>query len=108
MRALSMVNLGGTALRRKSLLALAGASAVLACSAAAANASPMHELTSKTFKQPPTTAQCESSAGIACYSPNQLEQAYNMNPLYKIGLNGRGKTIVLVDSFGSPTITQDL
>ena len=95
-------------MRRKSLLALAGASAVLACSAAAASATPLHELTSKTFTQPPTTAQCETSAGIACYSPNQLEQAYNMNPLYKVGLNGRGKTIVIVDSFGSPTITQDL
>ena len=95
-------------MRRKSLLALAGASAVLACSAAAASATPLHELTSKTFTQPPTTAQCEASAGIACYSPNQLEQAYNMNPLYKVGLNGRGKTIVIVDSFGSPTITQDL
>ena len=31
-----------------------------------------------------------------------------MNPLYKAGLNGRGKTIVLVDSYGSPTITSDL
>ena len=95
-------------MRRKSLLALAGASAVLACSAAAASATPMHELASTTFKQPPTTAQCEASAGIACYSPNQLEQAYNMNPLYRFGLNGHGKTIVIVDSFGSPTITQDL
>ena len=27
-----------------------------------------------------------------------------MNPLYKAGLTGRGKTIVLVDSYGSPTI----
>jgi subtilase family serine protease len=95
-------------LRRKRLLALAGASALLACSGAAASAAPLHELVPSKFTQPPTTAQCEAAIGIACYSPNQLEQAYNMNPLYKLGLNGRGKTIVIVDSFGSPTITQDL
>ncbi len=64
------------------------------------------------FAQPPTTAQCEqpppAGAGIACYGPTQYEQAYDMNPLYHAGLTGAGKTIVLVDSFGSPTIQSDL
>jgi subtilase family serine protease len=95
-------------LRSTRLLALVGASATLAWAAAAASAAPMHEAIPTNFTQPPTTAQCETNFGIACYSPNQLEQAYNMNPLYHVGLNGRGKTIVLVDSFGSPTITADL
>jgi subtilase family serine protease len=31
-----------------------------------------------------------------------------MKPLYRAGLTGKGKTIVIVDSFGSPTIQQDL
>ncbi len=31
-----------------------------------------------------------------------------MKPLYAVGLNGSGETIVIVDSFGSPTIRQDL
>src|ERR1700760_982176 len=108
MRALVTLTPGGKALRRKYLLALAGASAIFASSAALASAAPRHEAIPTHCTQPPTTAQCESNFGIACYSPNQLEQAYNMNPLYHVGLNGRGKTIVLVDSFGSPTITQDL
>jgi subtilase family serine protease len=60
------------------------------------------------FAQPPTNAQCEQAWGIACYGPKQIEQAYDMNPLYRAGLTGGGKTIVLVDSFGSPTIQQDL
>ena len=31
-----------------------------------------------------------------------------MKPLYRAGLTGAGKTIVIVDSFGSPTIKSDL
>jgi subtilase family serine protease len=80
----------------------------LALVAGAASAKPMHVRYPGHFKQPPTTAQCEHQIGIACYGPQQFEQAYNMNPLYRAGLNGAGKTIVIVDSFGSPTIQQDL
>ena len=57
---------------------------------------------------PPTTAQCERAYGIACYQPGQLRAAYNLPPLYGKGITGKGQTIVIVDSFGSPTIRQDL
>jgi subtilase family serine protease len=57
---------------------------------------------------PPTTADCQAGIGISCYSPNQLQTAYDLKPLYAKGLTGKGRTIVLVDSFGSPTIAQDL
>ena len=57
---------------------------------------------------PPTTAYCEANYGIACYEPNQIQQAYNLPALYLRGVNGRKATIVIVDSFGSPTIRQDL
>jgi subtilase family serine protease len=57
---------------------------------------------------PPTTAQCEALYQIPCYSPIQMEQAYNLLPLYKKGYNGAGKTIVIVDSFGSVTAQHDL
>jgi subtilase family serine protease len=60
------------------------------------------------FAKPPTTSQCESAFGIACYQPGQLESAYDMGPLYAKGLTGTGETIALVDSFGSPTIKSDL
>ncbi|HMH90679.1 MAG TPA: hypothetical protein VK586_06290 [Streptosporangiaceae bacterium] len=46
--------------------------------------------------------------GIACYSPRQLQRAYNLGPLYARGYDGRGRTIVIVDPFGSPTIRRDL
>jgi subtilase family serine protease len=58
--------------------------------------------------QPPTTAQCESAYQVACYEPGQIQTAYNLQPLYQQGVTGKGETIVIVDSFGSPTIQNDL
>jgi subtilase family serine protease len=57
---------------------------------------------------PPTTADCQTAFGISCYAPGQLQTAYDLKPLYAQGLTGKGRTIVIVDSFGSPTIAQDL
>ncbi|GAA1910216.1 S53 family peptidase [Streptantibioticus ferralitis] len=57
---------------------------------------------------PLTTEQCQAKWKLACYSPLQYRQAYNLNPLYKKGVTGKGRTIVIVDSFGSPTVQHDL
>ena len=57
--------------------------------------------------RPPTTAQCRQAFHIACYSPLQIRQAYGI-PRLPRGIDGKGQTIVIVDSFGSPTITRDL
>jgi len=57
---------------------------------------------------PPTTAFCERQFRIACYLPAQLQRAYNLPRLYRQGITGRGQTIIIVDSFGSPTIQRDL
>jgi len=62
----------------------------------------------KTLSTPWTTALCESQLSIACYEPDQVRAAYNVAPLYAHGITGKGKTIVIVDSFGSPTIQNDL
>lgn len=43
-----------------------------------------------------------------CYSPTELEKAYDVTPLLQGGINGKGQTIVIIDSFGSPTALQDL
>jgi subtilase family serine protease len=45
---------------------------------------------------------------LACYSAKQLEKAYHLRGLYARGFTGRGRTIVIVDPFGSPTIRHDL
>ena len=57
---------------------------------------------------PYTTALCRSLLGISCYDPNQLRQAYDLAPLYGQGLDGTGRTIAIVDAFGSPTVQHDL
>jgi subtilase family serine protease len=78
-------------------------------SVAATGIAPLSKWVSRPFAgAPPTTAQCEESTGFACYSPGQFETAYDMKSLYKAKWTGTGETIALVDSFGSPTITQDL
>jgi subtilase family serine protease len=58
---------------------------------------------------PPTTSQCLNVLfGFHCYQPFQLVKAYDLAPLHNAGIDGRGRTILIVDSFGSPTIANDL
>ena len=69
---------------------------------------PLARHLSRRWQAPPTTADCVAQAGIPCYAPFQLQRAYDLNALYRKGLDGRGRTIVIVDAFGSPTAEQDL
>jgi subtilase family serine protease len=98
---------------RATLLAAAAAALALALTASAAGAvRPVPAVTGHidrhTLSFPPDTAYCQAHFGISCYQPAQFQRAYDMGPLYAQGLDGHGKTIVLVDSFGSPTIQHDL
>lgn len=45
---------------------------------------------------------------IHCYNPQQFLSAYRIDRLHKMGLTGKGQTIIVVDSYGSPTLQQDL
>ena len=58
--------------------------------------------------QPPSELYCKANYGVLCYGAPQVETAYDEQPLFRAGLNGRGETIVIVDAFGAPTIRQDL
>jgi subtilase family serine protease len=49
-----------------------------------------------------------SSATRHCYRPDNIRAAYGIDPLHDSGLKGQGQTIVLVDSYGSPTAAHDL
>jgi subtilase family serine protease len=57
---------------------------------------------------PLTTADCRKLYQVACYGPAQVRQAYDLPALYAQGVTGRGATIVIVDSYGSPAIRHDL
>ena len=61
-----------------------------------------------TTSGPPTTAECEAQYHVACYEPFQIQDAYNLAPLFSDGVDGKGQTIIIVDSYGSPTIGHDL
>jgi subtilase family serine protease len=56
---------------------------------------------------PPSEAQCQS-VGRRCFTPQAIQAAYNLGPLYAQQLNGKGQTIAIVDSYGSDTIANDL
>ena len=62
----------------------------------------------KQLPAPVSTTTCQADFGISCYTPLQYHTAYNLNSLYREGITGAGRTIVIVDSFGSPTISQDV
>jgi len=49
---------------------------------------------------PPNLSPC-------AYDAPQVDTAYGLVPLFKQGLDGTGQTIVVVDAFGSDTITDD-
>jgi subtilase family serine protease len=57
---------------------------------------------------PPTDAQCRAKTGYPCYSPQEIRNAYGVTALLDAGYTGKGQSIVIIDSYGSPTIRQDL
>jgi subtilase family serine protease len=100
--------------RRFSLLAIAllmAATVLIASDLRAAPVIRVHpnlKVFKAAFASPPTTSDCLAAIGIRCYQPAQLIRAYNINPLRKAGIDGRGETILIVDAFGSPTLASDL
>ena len=94
--------------RRVAAVAGVAVAALLTVGAGVATAVPLHITSGTHFKQQPTSAECESLYGVACYSAGQVRRAYGIDQLNSQGLTGRGETIVLVDSYGSPTIQSDL
>jgi subtilase family serine protease len=58
--------------------------------------------------QAPTDQFCRDNIGVPCYSPQEIQHAYGVDSLINSGNNGAGQSIVIIDSFGSPTIASDL
>jgi subtilase family serine protease len=66
------------------------------------------KLVSTASSQAPPDAFCRVNFGVPCYSPQQVQNAYGLTRILHAGYTGAGQTIIIIDSFGSPTITQDL
>ena len=43
-----------------------------------------------------------------CYSPQQIYRAYNILPLLRAGISGKGRVITIIDAFQDPTVRTDL
>jgi len=56
----------------------------------------------------PTTSDCLAIIGVPCYSPQQIRSAYGLNSLIYGGWAGFEQTIVVIESYGSPTLQADL
>src|ERR1700722_461230 len=56
----------------------------------------------------PTDAECRALGYGPCYSPQEMRTAYGLNNLINSGMVGSGQTIVLIESYGSPTVAADL
>ena len=121
MRAISRFRAGrasiGAALLVTAGLVVSGLIAAVPASAAAgptAHRITVHpEISPAGAKAPNATFACQSrpmdgSQGARCYQPAQIQNAYNITPLLNHGINGTGRTIVIVDAYGSPTIASDL
>jgi subtilase family serine protease len=52
----------------------------------------------------PAPSACVAAFGLACYTPQLIRTAYHV----PANLDGTGRTIVIVDAYGSPTIEHDL
>ena len=110
-----MAAVGGLATLSLAVPASLGAAAPAAIAAHPASVQPMigGPVLTKDLVAPISTTDCQAQLGIACYSPLQYRAAYDLNPLYNgqalhRAITGAGETIVIVDSFGSPTIANDL
>jgi subtilase family serine protease len=51
---------------------------------------------------------CQQTVPAHCYGPDQLRAAYGIQPVLDGGVTGSGRTVVLVEAFGSPTFQSDL
>lgn len=56
---------------------------------------------------PPSETAC-NAVGRRCFNPAAMAASYDYAGLHSAGNEGQGKTIAIVDSFGSATITNDL
>jgi subtilase family serine protease len=56
---------------------------------------------------PPSQAAC-NAVGRRCFDPAAMANSYNYAGLHRLGNEGQGKTIAIIDSFGASTIRQDL
>jgi len=57
---------------------------------------------------PPSLLECLARIHRPCLAPAQIRAAYGIDTLSRRGITGKGRTIAIVVSFGSPTLRADV
>ena len=108
--------IGATVLVAAALVvcALVGASASSAAAPASHPISVSPQMSGpQTMAPGAVTFSCQSrpidgSHGPRCYQPAQIQTAYGLAPLLSSGVNGTGRTIVIIDAYSNPYVANDL
>jgi subtilase family serine protease len=67
------------------------------------------KLASTDKPSPEELLKCLKSTEVpTCYTPQEMRQAYGVQPLLDAGITGKGRTITLIEAFQYPTIQEDL
>ena len=119
-----MRNLRSKAARRGTALAVLCLAAAIAAASGSAHRIAVHSGTmvpdtmrSPSLKAPATPLanptgtvrfSCQLTVPAGCYGPDQMRTAYNVQSLLDRGYTGAGKTIVIIDAYGSPTLATDV
>jgi hypothetical protein len=56
----------------------------------------------------PSNLVCQNEVDTDCFSPEQIQQAFNLNALYHAGFEGQGQTIVILGAGHTFTLPADL
>ncbi|HEY7295600.1 MAG TPA: hypothetical protein VH916_11195, partial [Dehalococcoidia bacterium] len=56
----------------------------------------------------PTIQECIDAGIGPCYAPADIDAAYDIDSLHAAGIDGSGQSVVIVVSFGSPSLADDV
>ena len=94
--------------RRRRIVLATACVAVAALTAGLLASAGVFSSANRTPAKPPVLSLPDVPAPTKALTPRQIRAAYQLGPLAAAGIDGSGQTIVIVDSFGSPTIAADL
>ena len=66
------------------------------------------QMVDMTTATPALPACLKQTTAPRCFSPQQMRQAYDVQPLLDANITGKGRTITLIEGFQDPTIVADL
>jgi subtilase family serine protease len=58
-----------------------------------------------TASAPPTASSCLAAVPVRCFTPQRLRTAYGVSRLLRRGIDGRGRTVAVVDGVPTPSST---